>query len=410
MRAFSYFHHLANAAEDLHARARAAGGGDHRRGAGAAARRPRADQEDHLVLRARARRAGADRAPDGGAAQEHPRSPSRRHRSAGGARRREPAEDVERALRREVLAAVEDQRAARCPSRPSPTRSRTASPTFVRPSWTRSRACTPRSRTACGPGTRLAPFLRVASWIGGDRDGNPHVTAEVTEHAAERQASVAFAHYLARDPRAGRRAVAVVALHRGVARAARRWRRARPIAAPAATRSRTGARWSASTRASRRRRARWASTPARWAPPPRRRARTRGPDELVGRSGRDRDRAGRRRRGAGRRRPAAQPARAPSTCSGFTCARSTCASTAGSTSASSRELLARAHRHARLRDAGRAGAPGAAAARAVDAAAAGLAARRATARRPRRRWRRWRRPRACAPASASARSRTTSSR
>ena len=48
-----------------------------------------------------------------------------------------------------------------------------------------------------GPGTRLAPFLRVASWIGGDRDGNPHVTAEVTEHAAERQASVVFAHYLA---------------------------------------------------------------------------------------------------------------------------------------------------------------------------------------------------------------------
>ena len=66
---------------------RGAGGGEHRRRAGAAARRPRADQEDHLVLRAGARRAGADRAPDGGAAQEHARSPSRRHRSAGGARR-----------------------------------------------------------------------------------------------------------------------------------------------------------------------------------------------------------------------------------------------------------------------------------------------------------------------------------
>ncbi|MDB4979436.1 MAG: Phosphoenolpyruvate carboxylase [Myxococcales bacterium] len=42
----------------------------------------------------------------------------------------------------------------------------------------------------------IAPFLRVASWIGGDRDGNPHVTHEVTARAAERQSSVAFAHYL----------------------------------------------------------------------------------------------------------------------------------------------------------------------------------------------------------------------
>jgi phosphoenolpyruvate carboxylase len=42
----------------------------------------------------------------------------------------------------------------------------------------------------------IAPFLRVASWIGGDRDGNPHVTHEVTARAAGRQASVAFAHYL----------------------------------------------------------------------------------------------------------------------------------------------------------------------------------------------------------------------
>ena len=47
-----------------------------------------------------------------------------------------------------------------------------------------------------GRAARVAPFLRVASWIGGDRDGNPHVTAEVTEHAVERQAAVAFEHYL----------------------------------------------------------------------------------------------------------------------------------------------------------------------------------------------------------------------
>ena len=42
----------------------------------------------------------------------------------------------------------------------------------------------------------LPPFLRVASWIGGDRDGNPHVTHEVTARAVELQAQVAFEHYL----------------------------------------------------------------------------------------------------------------------------------------------------------------------------------------------------------------------
>jgi phosphoenolpyruvate carboxylase len=42
----------------------------------------------------------------------------------------------------------------------------------------------------------VAPFLRVASWIGGDRDGNPYVTHEVTWRAFERQATMALAHYL----------------------------------------------------------------------------------------------------------------------------------------------------------------------------------------------------------------------
>jgi len=39
-------------------------------------------------------------------------------------------------------------------------------------------------------------FLCVGSWIGGDRDGNPHVTHEVTARAIERQAAVAFGRYL----------------------------------------------------------------------------------------------------------------------------------------------------------------------------------------------------------------------
>jgi phosphoenolpyruvate carboxylase len=47
-----------------------------------------------------------------------------------------------------------------------------------------------------GTGIHLPPFLRVASWIGGDRDGNPHVTHDVTARALERQAGVAFEHYL----------------------------------------------------------------------------------------------------------------------------------------------------------------------------------------------------------------------
>ena len=43
---------------------------------------------------------------------------------------------------------------------------------------------------------RLPTFFRMGSWIGGDRDGNPFVTAESLESAIRRQATVAFEHYL----------------------------------------------------------------------------------------------------------------------------------------------------------------------------------------------------------------------
>ncbi len=42
----------------------------------------------------------------------------------------------------------------------------------------------------------LAPFLRVGSWIGGDRDGNPNVDAGVLVHALGAQSRLVFGHYL----------------------------------------------------------------------------------------------------------------------------------------------------------------------------------------------------------------------
>ncbi len=42
----------------------------------------------------------------------------------------------------------------------------------------------------------LPPFLHIGSWIGGDRDGNPFVTHQVTLRAAERQSTVAMDFYL----------------------------------------------------------------------------------------------------------------------------------------------------------------------------------------------------------------------
>ncbi len=45
-------------------------------------------------------------------------------------------------------------------------------------------------------GAALPPFLRPGSWIGGDRDGNPNVTAATLETALSKQAEVAIGHYL----------------------------------------------------------------------------------------------------------------------------------------------------------------------------------------------------------------------
>jgi len=45
-------------------------------------------------------------------------------------------------------------------------------------------------------GARAPSFLRAGSWIGGDRDGNPFVTAESMRHALKRAAETVLVHYL----------------------------------------------------------------------------------------------------------------------------------------------------------------------------------------------------------------------
>ena len=46
------------------------------------------------------------------------------------------------------------------------------------------------------PDVAVASFLRVGTWIGGDRDGNPNVNAGVLAHALNAQARLACEHYL----------------------------------------------------------------------------------------------------------------------------------------------------------------------------------------------------------------------
>jgi phosphoenolpyruvate carboxylase len=46
------------------------------------------------------------------------------------------------------------------------------------------------------PGHPIASFFRMGNWIGGDRDGNPNVTADTLRMALARQSETALRHYL----------------------------------------------------------------------------------------------------------------------------------------------------------------------------------------------------------------------
>src|SRR6266571_1482304 len=53
-----------------------------------------------------------------------------------------------------------------------------------------------RARLALPRAPWLPPFLTVGTWVGGDRDGNPNVGPETLELAASEQARLILAHYL----------------------------------------------------------------------------------------------------------------------------------------------------------------------------------------------------------------------
>ena len=46
-------------------------------------------------------------------------------------------------------------------------------------------------------GEGVMPYLRLGSWVGGDRDGNPNVSPETLDYAVRRQAEAVIDHYLA---------------------------------------------------------------------------------------------------------------------------------------------------------------------------------------------------------------------
>ena len=61
--------------------------------------------------------------------------------------------------------------------------------------YQRWRASSP-PRTDAEDAVRLPAFFRMGSWIGGDRDGNPFVTADTLRYAIRAQAGVAIGHFL----------------------------------------------------------------------------------------------------------------------------------------------------------------------------------------------------------------------
>jgi phosphoenolpyruvate carboxylase len=205
IRAFTYFSHLANLAEDRHHIRRractsapatprkAASRWRWRACAGPASRRGHlADAGRGLCV------AGAHRPPDRGAAQEHPGRRARHRAAAGRARRDQGACRAADALAPRELAANEAQIRARVLQLWQTRLLRFTKLTvadeienalsYYEATFLREIPklyADPGARA--GPATPVASFLRMGQWIGGDRDGNPNVSAQTLEYALRRQ-------------------------------------------------------------------------------------------------------------------------------------------------------------------------------------------------------------------------------
>ena len=157
--------------------------------------------------------------------------------------------------------------------------------------------------------------IRMGSWIGGDRDGNPFVTADVLRTAVARQAVTAYDFHLSCVERAGPGAVDVGPRRHDRRRHSRSWPRSPATRRRSASTSRTAGRCAACTAA---------SSPApskRW--PVRPRPYGSPPPAVAGAGLRVDGRAARRPRRRGRSRcDRTAPGRSPTTSSHRCAARS----------------------------------------------------------------------------------------
>lgn len=96
------------------------------------------------------------------------------------------------------------------------------------------------------PGQPIAPFFRMGNWIGGDRDGNPFVTASTLQVALARQSETVLRFYLTEVHQLGGE-LSISATLAPVTAAMNELSESSPDHNPHRATSRTAVRWSAST-------------------------------------------------------------------------------------------------------------------------------------------------------------------